>query len=91
MRYPESVLTVNSKGEKEVRRLVRRGEFVEYDYIDPETGETKEKGKRSIVLKTEKGQEHYFLIPIKGNRFLAIAEKGWKKRELWDGEKAVDV
>ncbi len=91
MDYPESVITINRKGEREVRRLLRRGEFVEYDYIDPETGNPVEKGKRSIVLKTPEGEEHYFLIPLKDGRFLAVLDKDSKERKVWNGSKAVDV
>ena len=91
MEYPESVITVNRKGEKEVRRLLRRGEFVEYDYIDPETGEVKENGKKSIILKSGKNKEHYFLIPLKNGRFLAVLDKEAKDRKVWDGKKAVEI
>ncbi len=92
MEYPECVITINRKGEREVRRLLRRGEFVEYDYIDPETGRVKEGGKKSIILKTREGMQHYFLIPLKTEgRFLAVLDKETKEIKLWDGKKAVDV
>ena len=92
MDYPESVLTRNKKGETEVRTLIRRGTFTEYDYRDPETGKALEKGKRSIILKSRDRETHYFLIPVSGNRFLTIIPKDEKPgRKVWDGKKAVDA
>jgi hypothetical protein len=91
MKYPESVLTKNQKGEIEIRNLLERGEFIKYNYADPETGKIMKSGKFSIILKSDKGEQHIFLIPIKGNRFLAIEDKEKKPRQVWDGKKAVDV
>ena len=92
MDYPESVLTKNKKGETELRFLVRRGTFTEYDYRNPETGQVLEKGKRSIILKSEGNDIHYFMIPIKEDRFLTIIPKDEKPgRKVWDGKKPVDV
>ncbi len=90
--YPESVLTRNKKGELEVRNLLSKGRFVKYNYLNPETGEVVEKGKMSIILRDDKGQEeHYFLIPLKDGRYLALESKDEKKdRKFWDGKKAVD-
>lgn len=94
-KYPDSVLTKNKKGETEVRNLLSHGSFVKYNYIYPETGKVAERGKFSIILKdSETGkQEHYFMIPMKGNRFLGIPQKEKKSRKLWDDKrkKAVDV
>lgn len=91
--FPESVLTKNKKGETEIRRLIDKGRFVRYDYIYPNSGKQAEKGKFSIILKNEAGkEEHYFLIPIKGGRFLTVIPKEEKKeRRVWDGKKAVDM
>lgn len=91
MKYPESVLTKNQKGETEVRNLLEMGEFVKYNYADPETGRIMESGKFSVILKSDKGEQHLFLIPIKGNRFLAIEDKEKKARQVWNGKGAVDV
>lgn len=95
MEYPETVLTRNRKGEPEVRNLLARGEFVQYNYTDPKTGRLMESGKSSIILKSDKadkGEQHFFLIPIKGqNRFLAILDNENKARHVWDGKKAVKV
>ncbi len=92
MNYPDSVLTENKKGEREVRNLLSTGTFVKYSYMHPETGKALEGGKFSIILKDKAGkEEHYFMIPMKG-RFLAIPQKEEKKeRKAWDGKKAVDV
>lgn len=92
MDYPESVLTRNKKGETEVRRLLEKGVFVKYDYIYPGTGKRAEKGKLSIILKTPGGEEHYFLIPLKGEKFLAIKPKEEKpNRKFWDPGKGKAV
>ena len=94
MRFPESVLTRNQRGETEARRLIDSGRFVRYEYVYPETGKQAEKGKLSIILKSDSdGREtHYFLIPIKGNRFLTVIPKDDEKnRKVWDGKKARDL
>ncbi len=92
MEYPSSVITKNRKGENEVRNLLERGEFIRYNYTDPETGSVTESGKESIVLKSEKGEQHLFLIPLEGKaRFLAIPDREKKLRHVWDGKKAVKV
>ncbi len=86
MEYPDSVITENKKGEREVRNLISTGKFVKYNYIDPKRGKQKEKGKFSIILKTRGGgEEHYFMIPLKG-RFLAIPRKEEKQRKIWDSK-----
>jgi ClpP class serine protease len=91
--FPESVLTMNMKGETEVRRLIDKGRFVRYDYIYPKTGKQTEKGKLSIILRNDEGkEEHLFLIPVKGGRFLAVIPKDEKKnRRVWNGKKARDL
>ncbi len=94
MKYPDAVLTKNKKGETEVRNLLSRGSFVKYNYIYPGTGKVAEGGKFSIILKDKKGKkEYYFMIPIKGNRFLGIPQKEKKGSKLWDSKKkkAVNV
>ena len=105
VKYPESVLTKNRKGETEVRLLIDKGRFVRYTYIYPD-GTKAEGGKVSIILTNEKGEQaHYFLIPTKGGRYLAILPKeetpggkatkspSGKVRKVWDsqGKKEVDV
>jgi len=83
--YPETVITKDRKGNREVRWLVDRGRFVRYQYRDPASGKLLEKGKFSLLLKNKQGrEEHFYLIPIQ-NRFLAIPLKeAGKKRKVWD-------
>lgn len=85
MPYPETVITKDRKGNREVRWLVDRGRFVRYQYRDPASGKLLEKGKFSLLLKNKQGrEEHFYLIPIQ-NRFLAIPLKeAGKKRKVWD-------
>jgi hypothetical protein len=91
MEYPRSVLTRNRKGESEVRNLLERGEFVRYNYTDPETGGVVESGKTSLILRSGRGVQHLFLIPLKDGRFLAVADRDKKLRHVWDGRKAVRI
>jgi len=75
MKYPESVLTKNRKGETEVRLLIDKGKFTRYTYAYPD-GRPAEGGKVSIILMSESGERtHYFLIPTQGGRYLAIIPK----------------
>ena len=91
MEYPGSVLTRNNKGETEVRNLLECGEFVRYNYTDPETGRVVESGKTSLILRSGSGVQHLFLIPLKDGRFLAVADRDKKLRHIWDGRKAVRI
>jgi hypothetical protein len=92
MKYPDSVLTKNRKGETEVRLLIDKGRFVRYTYVYPD-GRKAEGGKVSIILTNESGQKtHYFLIPAQGGRYLTVIPKNDKgKRKIWDGKKEVDA
>jgi hypothetical protein len=92
MKYPDSVLTKNRKGETEVRLLIDKGRFVRYTYVYPD-GRKAEDGKISIILTNEKeGQTHYFLIPTQGGRYLTVIPKDDKeKRKIWDGKKEVET
>jgi len=92
MKYPDSVLTKNRKGETEVRLLIDKGRFVRYTYVYPD-GRKAEGGKVSIILTNEKGEQtHYFLIPTQGGRYLAIIPKEEKEnRKVWDGKKEIEV
>ncbi|MCD6476712.1 MAG: hypothetical protein J7K26_00910 [Candidatus Aenigmarchaeota archaeon] len=92
MKYPEEVLTKSRKGKIEVRSLIDKGKFIRYNYKDPETGKILEKGKLSLIIKNTKGKtEHYYMIPIKGNRYLAIPIKDKKKRKVWNSKKAIKL
>lgn len=74
--YPESVITEDRSGEREVRSLVSRGEFVLCEYSDPETLETSDR-KRKLILKKEDGEtEEFFIIPMdQENKDLLITPK----------------
>jgi len=88
MKYPEEVLTTSKKGKVEVRKLIDRGRYVRYEYIDPQTGKRTE-NKLKLVLLGDSAEE-YFIIPMKGKSLLIPAEaKG--ERKIWDGSKAVDL
>ncbi len=92
MEYPKEVLTVSKKGKVEVRKLIDRGEFVRYEYLDPKTGK-KSENKVKIVLRNSKGEvEEYFIIPLKQRgRYLLLRAENKGPRMLWDGEKAVPL
>lgn len=90
MKYPEEVLTKGKKGKIEVRKLIDRGSFTRYEYLDPESDERGE-NKVKLVLSSEDKTEEYFIIPMKDTRSLLIPVKGKGKRKVWDGEKAVDL
>jgi len=88
MDYPYPVITGDKKGSKEVRLLVDKGRFVRYQYMDPRTGDTVENGKYSLILQTPKGEEHLYIIPIKGNRALVVYPKDKaKERKVWNPAK----
>jgi hypothetical protein len=92
MKYPESVLTKNKKGEVEVRSFLRRGEFVEYQYLDPSTGKTAENGKIKLVLKSGGKEESCFIIPLgQKDKFLFLKQEGKVEGKLWDGKKEVKI
>ena len=83
MNYPTEVLTTSKKGKVEVRSLIDTGNFVRYQYLDPNTGE-KTENKIKLVLKTEQGFEEFFIIPMKGNKNLLIPLESKGSRKLWD-------
>ena len=88
MKYPESVITVNKRGKRLLRKLLGRGKFVWYEYRNPETLEKEENGKIRIFLKDEKGKIYsYFLIPLKNNRFLVIKADEDQNKIVWNDEK----
>jgi len=82
MKFGEDVLTKDRKGNLEVRNLVSRGKFVLYDYRDPKTFKQVESSKRKLYLK----DEEFYLIPLKGERWLMIKPKvpEDKVRKVWN-------
>lgn len=91
--YPNEVLTKSKKGKIEVRKFLKRGIFVKYQYIDPATGKIVENGKTRLILKSNSEEEHYFIIPLKQkDKFLLIIPKDKEvKGKLWNGKKAIDL
>jgi len=92
MKYPQEVLTISKRGKVEVRKLIDRGVYVRYEYIDPTTGE-KSENKIKIVLRSKDGKlEEYFMIPLKQkDRYLLLKTDVKGDRFLWDGTKAVPL
>lgn len=90
--YPNDVLTTNKKGKVEVRSLIDRGNFVQYEYLDPDTGE-KTENKIKLILTKEDSFEEFFIIPMKDNRKLLIPVEPKGKRKLWDStlDQSVDL
>jgi hypothetical protein len=87
-KYPESVLTANKKGDLEVRNLVSRGKFVMYDYRNPESFKQVESKKLKLYLRYSEDSKGFFLIPLKGKRFLMIeARKDNEERKVWNEKK----
>jgi hypothetical protein len=92
--YPPEVLTTTKKGRVEARALVERGRYVLYDYRDPETSERTE-NKEKLVLVPEgksldEAREFFVIHPPRGRDLLVPAERKGE-RQVWDGEKAVDI
>ncbi|RLF48992.1 MAG: hypothetical protein DRN20_03265 [Thermoplasmata archaeon] len=89
MEYPKDVLTISKKGKVEVRNLVDRGKFVMYEYLDPKTGKRSENKVKLVLLGKEK--KEFFLIPLKDGRYLCLPTEYKGRRQVWDGEKAVEI
>lgn len=88
-KYSEEVLTEGEKGDMKVRNLVSRGKFVLYDYRNPQTFKQVASNKLKLYLKDVKTKRGFYLIPIKGNRFLMIEAKEDKhpERKVWNEKK----
>lgn len=91
MQYPKEVLTKSKKGKIEVRSLLCRGRFARYEYIDPKTSKRSENKDKLVLISEGNGEEEYFVIPIKGGRFLMLPTEAKGERKIWDGQKAVDL
>jgi hypothetical protein len=87
--YPESVMTLSSKGKKEARVLVERGEYARYAYFDPETGKPVSEGKETVLLRNAQGRmEKLFIVPISGGKRLVFLKKEVDKdAKVWDDRK----
>ncbi|MCX7703985.1 MAG: hypothetical protein N2234_07825 [Planctomycetota bacterium] len=80
--YPEEVIAVTKKGEREVRSLCEQGEFAIYEYLSPLTGKPTSP-KKKLVLKSPKGRKEYFLFPTKDKRFLLAPSEAKEKTKIW--------
>jgi hypothetical protein len=89
--YPEDVITITKKGKREVRNYLMHGTFVEYNYLDEETGEVVD-NKIKLVLKAKDGKVYeYFIIPGSNNRAILITESEKGSRKILVNNKAVNI
>jgi len=90
-KFPDEVLTADRKGNIEVRNVVSKGKFMMYDYRDPKSFRQLEGRKLKLYLKDEEGNEKrgFYLIPLKGDRYLMIEAKQDKhpERKVWNEKK----
>lgn len=91
MKFPNKVLTKDRKGNLEVRNLISRGEYVMYDYRDPNTFKSLENKKQKLYLKDKSGEvKEYYIIPTATpSRSLFISPKKIEKkdRDVWNNKK----
>ncbi len=73
MSYPEGTIAVNKKGKREVRVLQEEGQYVKYNYLNPETG--KKTTKYSLILRSDNQKEHLVIIPMKAGKSLIVEQK----------------
>jgi len=73
MQYPEEIITTNKQGKREVRVLQEKGQYIRYNYLDPETG--KKTTKYSLILKSDDKKEHLMIIPMKTGKSLIVEQK----------------
>ena len=90
--YPDSVITTTKKGNKEIRNFLDYGFFIEYNYVDPETGKEKER-KTKIILKSKNGNiREFFIIPTSdGKKYLLIPAEEKQDRFIWKDNKAESI
>ncbi|MBS3054976.1 MAG: hypothetical protein J4452_00590 [Candidatus Aenigmarchaeota archaeon] len=89
MKYPEEVLTKDKKGNLEVRNIISKGKFVLYDYRHSKTFKQLENKKLKLYLKDKERNRGFYLIPLKGSRYLMIEAKQDKHpdRKVWNQKK----
>jgi len=68
--YPEEVIAVSKKGEREARILVSKGEYLKYRY-KKETGE-EVPNKYTLILRTEEGFEEFMFVKTASGRELVV-------------------
>ena len=81
MDFPEEVIAVTKKGAREVRSYLDHGQFLLYEYLDPETGRPTS-NKKKLVLKGSKRQE-FFMIPMKDGRILLVPAESKGSTRVW--------
>jgi len=88
-KYPDSVITTSSKGKKEARVLVERGEYVRYTYFDAETDKIVAEGKETVMLRNNSGKlEKLFIVPISGGKNFVFRKKDVDaEAKVWDPKK----
>ncbi len=69
-KYPDEVIAVSKKGEREARVLVSKGEYLKYKY-KKETGE-EVPNKYTIILRTEEGYEEFMFIKTASGKELLV-------------------
>jgi hypothetical protein len=92
MKYPDSVIAAGSKGKKEARVLVERGEYVRYTYVDPETDKPIKEGKETVILRNHLGEyEKLFIVPISGGKNFVFRKRDVDvKAKVWDKNEKKD-
>ena len=63
--YPEDVVAVTSRGEREVRVLEEKGKYVKYGYVEEKSGK-EVKNKFTIALQGKKEVEKFMVVEIGG-------------------------
>jgi hypothetical protein len=90
MEYPEEVLTTSKRGKVEVRSLIDKGDFAQYEYLDPKTGKPTE-NKSKIILAGGTRRE-FFAVPMAGGRMLLIpAKPKGEKVGIYNRDKIVRI
>jgi hypothetical protein len=68
--YPEEVIAISKKGEREARILLSKGEYIKYRYKKEGGGEVP--NKYTIILKTEEGYEEFMFVKTAGRKELLV-------------------
>jgi|SRR5438445_2497503 len=71
--FPESVLTKDKGGNKEIRNLISKGQFVLYEYRKPDDFSLLKNGARKLYLKSKEGKvSGFMIIPLNSKRSLMV-------------------
>jgi len=80
--FPQEVMTRTKKGKLEVRSLSEKGEFLLYEFLDPETTKPTS-NKKKLILKSSTRRSEFFLIPTRDGRFLLIPTEPKEGVKVW--------